>query len=65
MEAAAFDYRQVTDVFAAARAARLRGSITFHFEDGNPKNMEIHWRLSFGEQVQRWVRQFLGKPPPN
>ena len=60
----AFDYRQVTDLFAAAGANRFTGSMVFHFDDGQPKNVEMHWRLSFGESVARFLRILRGQPPP-
>ena len=61
----AFDYRQVTDLFAAAGANRFTGSMVFHFDGGQPKNVELHWRLSFGESVARFLRTLRGRPPPD
>jgi len=64
MEGSAFDYHQVTDLFAVAASNRFTGSMTFHFNDGEPKNVELHWRLTFGQQVARFVRILRGRPPP-
>ncbi len=60
----AFDYHQMTDLFAGATANRFTGSMTFHFDQGEPKNVEVHWRLSFGESVARFIRILRGRPPP-
>jgi len=59
-----FGYHQVTDLFAVAASNRFTGSMTFHFDDGQPKNVEVHWRLSFGESVAKFLRTLRGRPPP-
>lgn len=59
-----FDYHQVTDLFAVAAAHRFTGALTFHCHDGQPQKVEIHWKLTFGEQLRRVIRILRGKPPP-
>ena len=65
MAEAAFDYQQVTDLFAIAGSQRFTGSMTFHFSDGQPKDVELHWKLTFGDKVMKFIRIMRGRSPPS
>lgn len=60
----AFDVHQVTDLFATASAHRFTGQMLFDWKDGEPKQVQLFWRLSFGDQLRRFIRILRGRPPP-
>lgn len=56
--------QQLADMFAIAAAHRFTGPMTLNWKDGQPHNIEWHWKLAFGEPAAGFIRIMRGQPPP-
>lgn len=58
--------RLQSDVFpalAAFQAARGYGTISIHFENGMPKQVDVDEKVREPEQLRDWVRRFTRSRP--